>query len=272
MFQRKTPKTQRPYKTVYVCHNPHTIPLSGRKWPDRIRIISIDPGVTYYAIRIEERNIRSNGPIKTLLFDMVGLKKNEQELSVDLVCPVYSFIMNYLDNHIELIKTCHMVIVEKQLPINYKAVRVSQHTLSYFMMHLKNIQPSLPMFFEVDPKLKGRELGVPPNLNERGLKLWAIDKARELLYDRGDEIGLGVMNRKMKGRKEKKDDLADAVCQIEGLFSYLNWPLTKPAVKLSLVGNNNDNNNDNNNNIGDEIVKLNIAQPASNNNQIGLLI
>ena len=85
MFQRKTPKTQQPYKSVYVCHNPHTISLSKRKWPDRIRIISVDPGWTHYAIRVEERNRIKIGPIKTLLFSKIGLKTNEQELSEDLV-------------------------------------------------------------------------------------------------------------------------------------------------------------------------------------------
>jgi hypothetical protein len=235
MYGRKTPKTQEPYKSVYIGHNPHTIPLTNRKWADTIRIISVDPGVTHYAIRVEERNIRTVGPIKTLHFDKVGLKKADQELSKDLVCPVYSFITDYLDQYLELFKTCHMVIIEKQLSINYRAVRMSQHTLSYFMIHLKNT-PNLPMFFEVIPKLKGRELGVPPNLNERGLKLWAVEKARELLVERNDTKGLEVLNRKdpVTGRKEKKDDLSDTVCQIEALFSYFGWPLTQPVVKLSL--------------------------------------
>lgn len=236
MYQRKTPKTQQPYKSVYVGHNPHTKPLTNRKWPDRIRVISIDPGITHYAIRVEERNIRTVGPITTLHFDKVGLKKDDQELSDDLVCPVYSFIENYLDKYLALFKTCHMVIIEKQLPVNYRAVRMSQHTLSYFMIHLKNIEPNLAMFFEVKPQLKGRELGAPPNLNERGIKLWAVEKARELLMDRNDQKGLDILNRKdpITGRKEKKDDLSDTICQAEALFSFFGWPLTQTVVKLEL--------------------------------------
>lgn len=234
MFQRRTPKSEQPYKSVYVCHNPHTVPLSIRKWPERIRVISVDPGVTHYAIRVEERSTKSTGLITTLLYDKIGLKKEDQELSNDLVSPLYTFVLDFLDQHKELFRTCHMVIVEKQLPINYRAVRMSQHTLSYFMILLKNIEPELPLFFEVAPTLKGRELGAPPNLNERGLKLWAVDKARELLTDRNDKVGLEILNRKVNGRKEKKDDLADVVCQIEALFSYFNWPLTKQVVNLSL--------------------------------------
>lgn len=228
MYQRKTPKSQKPYNSVYVSHNPHTVSLNKRKWPKRIRIISIDPGWTYYAIRVEERNPSKPGEIKTLHFDKIGLKKDEQNLSDDLICPMYTYITNYLDKYLDLFKTCHVVIIEKQLPVNYKAVRMSQHTLTYFMTHLKNIEPNLAMFFEVNPKLKGKELGAPPHLNERGIKLWAIEKAKDLLDMREDKIGLDIMNRKdpRTKRKEKKDDLADTVCQIEAFFSHMNWQLT----------------------------------------------
>jgi hypothetical protein len=236
MYQRKTPKSEQPYNSVYVAHNPHTISLSEREWPDTIRIISIDPGVTNFAIRVEERNVKTPGPIKTLHFDKIGLKKDEQELSKDLVCPVYSFITTYLDKYLDLFKTCHMVIIEQQLPVNYRAVRMSQHSLAYFMIHLKDIKPQLAMFFEVKPQLKGRELGAPPTLNERGIKSWAVEKARELLTDRGDKVGLDILDRKdpITKRKEKKDDLSDTVCQIEALFSYLKWPLTQKIVTLSI--------------------------------------
>ena len=236
MYQRKTPKSQQPYKSDYIGHNPHTISLSKQKWPDRIRIISIDPGVTHYAIRVEERNIKRNDVIKTLHFDKVGLKKDEQLLTDDNLCPVYSFIENYLDKYLDLFKTCHVVIIEKQLPVNYKAVRMSQHTLTYFMIHLKNISPTLPLIFEIKPQLKGRELGVPPNLNERGLKLWAVEKARELLMDRSDYEGLEVLDRKdpLTKRKEKKDDLSDTVCQIEAFCSIFSWPLTEQTIELKI--------------------------------------
>jgi hypothetical protein len=256
MFQKRTPKSQLPYKSVYVSHNPHTVPLTERQWPNRIRIISVDPGWTYYAIRVEERNRSVIGPIKTLLFDKIGLKKGEQELTEDLMCPMYTYISKYLDQHLELFKTCHMVIIEKQLPVNYRAVRMSQHTLTYFMEHMKNITPSLPVFYEITPKLKGRELSSPPNLNERGIKLWAIEKAKELLSDRGDKYGLEIMNRKVNGRKEKKDDLADTVCQIEALFSYFRWPLTQPIVKLSLTNSGNAIKNINSTSTNPKVVKL----------------
>lgn len=232
---RKTPKSESAYKSVYVSHNPHTVSLEKRRWPERIRIISVDPGVTHYAIRVEERNIRADGAIITLLHDKVGLKKEEQELDEGFVSKIFTFITNFLDNHKELFLTCHMVIIEKQLPINYRAVRMSQHTLTYFMVLLKNIEPNLAMFYEVAPQLKGKELGVPPNTNEKGLKQWAVVKALEILTDRGDTKGLEVLNRKVNKKKEKKDDLSDTVLQIEALFSHFGWPLTKKVLTLRSV-------------------------------------
>ncbi len=234
---KRVPKNQSDFKSVYVAHNPHTVSMSKRHWSDRIKIISIDPAVSHFAIRVEMRNIKTPGIITTLLYEKVGLKKEDQELSEDFVTPIYTFIQTFLDQHIELFKTCHMVIIEKQLPINYRAVRISQHVLTYFMILLKNTEPALPMFFEVAPTLKGRELGAPPNLNERGIKLWAVEKARELLTMRGDEVGMAVLDRKVNGRKEKKDDLSDTLVQAEALFSYFGWPLTQSIVELPINNN-----------------------------------
>lgn len=235
MFQRKTPKTQEAYKSVYVAHNPHTASLSKRQWTDRIRIISVDPGITHYAIRVEERNTKKNDIITTLLYDKIGLKKEEQELTADHVTRIFTFVFEFLDKHLDLFKTCHVVIIEKQLPINYRALRMSQHTLTYFMIHLKNLEPTLPMFFEVMPTLKGRELGAPPNTNEKGIKIWAVEKAIELLTIRNDKVGLNILNRKVAGKREKKDDLSDVVLQIEALFSHFGWPITTFIPTVNLV-------------------------------------
>ena len=245
MFQKRTPKTQEPYRSVYVCHNPHTIPLSERKWPDRIRIISIDPGVTHYAIRVEERNVKKIDIITTIFYDKVGLKKDEQELTSDNESLLFTFIQKFLDDNKEKFIGCHMVIIEKQLPINYRAVRMSQHTLTYFMILLKN-RPELAMFFEVAPTLKGKELGAPPNINEKGLKLWAVEKARELLTIREDKVGLAILNRTVGGKKEKKDDISDSLIQIEALFSFFGWPLTQKIQKvtLNIIRPTNQNNNE----------------------------
>lgn len=229
MFQRKTPKLQKPDKTPFTAYNPHSLPLTERKWPEIIRIISIDPGIRNYALRVESRGIKSSTyPIRTIVFDKLHIKDKERYLDDQNVDRLYDLLTNFLDQYLEIFKTCHLVLVERQLPHNYKATRVSQHTLSYFMIKLKNIVPNLAMIVEVDPKLKGRELGAPNTLNERGIKVWAIDMARELMTKRRDQDGLEVLIK----HKKKADDIADTLCQIEAFFSYNGWPLTQKLVSL----------------------------------------
>ena len=230
MYHRKTPKSQEAYKSIYTAYNPHTIDLTHRVNSNKIRIISVDPGISNFCIRVEERGIKDYIPIKTLLFDKMHLRRDEVELTDDLICQYYTTLNNYLDDRLDLFKTCDMVIVEKQLPINYKAVRISQHVITYFMVHLKNI-PSLPIIFEIDPKLKGRELGASSHLNSKGLKHWAVEEATKLLTIRNDQHGIEVLRK----NKKKADDLADTVCQIEAFFSFKGWPLSRELPKINII-------------------------------------
>lgn len=222
MFQRKTPKTQEADKTKYTIYNPHTIDTNQRRWPEVIRVVSIDPGIQNYAIRVEDRpfNPASKQPIVTILYDKLRLKKTDTTLTNNHENATYSILTDYLDSHLEIFMTCAVVIIERQLPINYKAVRVSQHTITYFMVLLKNA-PLLPVIFEVDARLKGEQLGASNHLNSHGLKAWAVVEAKKLLTWRNDRVALSIL-----GKNKKCDDLSDTVCQIEALFQYLGWPPT----------------------------------------------
>jgi len=220
-YNRKTPKSQQIDKNAYTCYNPHNVSLDHRKWSDIIRIISIDPGIRNFAIRVEERNIKNPGPITTLLYEKFRIKNEDRELTELSESKLYKKLTDFLDMYIDLFQTCHIVIIERQMPFNYKATRIAQHTLTYFMMLLRNNR-ILPLFFEIDSKLKGKQLGASSHLNERGIKAWSVDKAIELLNYRNDKIAIDIMAK----NKNKADDLADTVCQIEALFSYLGLPLT----------------------------------------------
>ena len=229
MFTRKTPKLQAADKTPYTSYNPHTISLEQRNWPEVIKVISIDPGIRNLAIRVESRGSRSNSyPIQTLVFDKLHIRDDERKTD-DMTDRLYLLVTNFLDQYLEIFKTCHIMIIERQLSVNYKCVRISQHIISYFMIHLKNLPP-LAMIFEVDPKLKGKELGASTHLNERGLKQWSVDYCRELLIKRKDDLGLKLFN-----KQKKKDDVGDVTIQIESLFSYLGWPLTQEVKTLTVI-------------------------------------
>jgi len=242
MFTKKVPKCQMADKNEFTSHNFHSIDTKERDWPEIINVLSIDPGIRNLAIRVESRSIRNeNCPIKTLLYDKLHIKDTDRELEAN-IDKLYSLITNFLDQYLNIIENCHILIIERQLPFNLKATRVCQHIISYFMFHLKNKTPSLPMIFEIDPKLKTRELGAPTHLNERGVKQWSVEHCQKLLTKRQDFEAL-----KFLMKQKKKDDLSDIVCQIEALFSFQGWPLTKEIINI------------NNNN---KKIKLKILQPS----------
>lgn len=229
MYQKKMPKCQKPESNEFTAYNPHTIDLKNRDWPEVVQVISIDPGIRNLALRIESRGIsNSNVPIKTVVFEKLHIKEEDRQL-IGNVDQLYFLITNFLDAYLEIFKRCHIMLIERQLPTNYRAVRISQHIISYFLFHFKNLTPSLPMIFEVDSKLKGKQLGFSKHLNERGLKLWSVDYAKSLLVKRQDYIGLEILQ-KMK----KKDDHSDCVLMIEAFFSFQGWPLTTEVVSLKL--------------------------------------
>lgn len=243
MFTRKTPVSQLPDKNEFTCYHPHSVDLKNRKWPEVIYVVSIDPGIRNLALRVESRGAFSSSyPIKTIVFDKLHIKEDDRKL-VGNVDQLFFLITNFLDQYLEIFKKCHMMIIERQIPINYRAVRISQHVISYFMFHFKDLMPALPMIFEVDPKLKGRELGASKHLNEKGIKQWSVDFARSLLTKRQDYEGLNILN-----KTKKKDDHADTVCQIEALFSFNEWPLTAEVKTLSINRNNSSINNPSMNN------------------------
>jgi len=229
MYQKKTPKCQLPDKNEFTVYNPNDGDVNTGAWPEVVKIISIDPGIRNLALRVESRGITSGSfPIKTLVFDKLHIKEVDRKIEGN-TDNLFKFITNFLDSYLHIFKDCQMMLIERQLPINYKAVRISQHIISYFLLHFRNL-PTYPMIYEVDPKLKGRQLGASNKLNERGIKQWAIDECRSLLTKRHDWEGIEVLNK----NKKKADDHSDTVVQIEAFFAFNNWPLTRERLTLNI--------------------------------------
>lgn len=214
MYSQKIPKSDKPRVEPYTIFNPHD--RTDRDWSrlDQIQLVSIDPGSKNFAIRVEIRPwANKNIPIRSLLFERVDFSSPDNENSWDL----HPNILRYLDSKRDILQQATVVIIEKQLSINYNAVRISQHVLTYFMILLKD-KPTLPFIVEIDPKTKGKTLGAPKNITKPILKKWAVDKAKELCSHRGDIYSLSELN-----KKGKVDDLADTIVQAEALFIHLNW-------------------------------------------------
>lgn len=225
-FGLKINKSESPDKTPYTVYYPHSIDVSKRVWNQNYyQVVSIDPARKNYAIRIERRY--NNGYIKPIVFDKVSIESFVEDKGV-LINNTYQELTKFLNKYKEFYDDCHFIIIERQLPQNYKACRISQHTISYFSLILEN-KPLLPSIVEVDPKLKTKMLGAPSGLSDSQTKSWAVVEGRALLTKRGDEFSLQVLDL----FRTKQDDLCDTICMIEALCKLWGLPLTPDNPPLT---------------------------------------
>ena len=209
------PKSQLPEKCKFVEHYFHTKSKTDRKWnSEYIQVVSIDPAVKNLAIRIERWN--KNKKVTPVYFNKFDLLKEQKERNEEEDFNYAFKSLFQLMKQLEpMIKQSHVFIIERQLPVNYKPVRISQHIITFIatVIHDNDLLASI---YEVDPKLKGEMFGAG-KLSEGELKDWAVQKALELLNLRQDKDSLDVM----KLYPKKQDDLADTIMQTCGLFRHI---------------------------------------------------
>lgn len=194
------------FKNPYIIYYPHSLYTVDNQIESYHQIVSIDPGIKNYAIRIEKR---VNETVTTIVMDKFSIETD------NIICKTYQMLTDFLNKYKEFYDYCDLIIIEKQLPKNYKAVRISQHTITYFSIYLLN-KPLLPIIIELDPKIKNKVLNIPKNIKSKQLKIWSVNKAKELLIQRNDYNGIKILN-----NFKKQDDLSDTICQIEAFFLYL---------------------------------------------------
>jgi hypothetical protein len=223
MFRRKRDKKQTVLIAPFIIYCPDNDNFErGKHWKDEkeFNIVSIDPGRTNFAYRLESRG--RNGVIKTVEMGNVDIRDN----SKPGINTEFNNINNLLDKFNIFYNKVHLIIVEHQIDLNPNTPRILQHVISYFLSLLKG-KEKRPLIFEIMPRVKGDQLGYDKKTAEKGLKAWALAKARELLTHRNDEKGLRLLN-----KKGKKDDMADTICQIEALCKLLQLPLTQAKAEV----------------------------------------
>ena len=227
-FGLRVNKSQKPDSTPYTIYYPHLKPHTARNWTEEyLQIISIDPGRNNYAFRIERR--WHNGQVTPVVFDKESFPPSKIEGDTT-TCYVYQGLTQFLNKYKEFYDGCHYIIIERQLPQNYKATRIAQHTITYFSLFLAD-KPLLPAIVEVSPQLKGKILGAPKGISDKQLKTWAVEEARRILQIRQDHFSLGVLNK----FATKQDDLSDTVCQAEALFIAWGYPPTQLSPTAPIV-------------------------------------
>lgn len=184
--------------------------------------VSIDPAPKNFALRIEKR--LTTGEIQVIYMDRMDFSNHgdasESTGSTTVDPRMLIAITTHLDSLEPWMKQSQIVAVERQLAKNYKATRIFQHLITYFMLRLPSYEGRCALI-DLSPKLKGKLLEAPKGLNYTGLKKWGVEKAMEILEQRGDEWSL----QKLKSRKGKSvtkaDDLADTIIQMEAWFKMM---------------------------------------------------
>jgi hypothetical protein len=157
------------------------------------------------------------------------VKKNEEYPKIDLLTKIYPNITCYLNENRKFFEQCDIIVMERQLPHNYKAIRISQHVITYLSLLLSDKDKLL--IFEIDATLKTRMLKTPKYLSDKQTKQWSVEMATKISEYRKDDYSL-------KKLKEKKaDDMADSIVQIEALFLFFKLPTTYQNIQDEITFN-----------------------------------
>lgn len=183
------------------------------EWPeDHYLVVSCDPGIKNFAMRIEKRF--KDGKIIMISYGKVDLNDTDCKSR-------YEILYDYLDTFKDKFIHAHMFIVERQLPKNFDACRISQHVLSYFVMISRESKIKNPVIMDISARNKGYQLGAPKKCKDYWLKKWSVLRAAELFSIRQDAESFKLLQ-----DLKKKDDIADTAIQIEAVFKLLKLPLT----------------------------------------------
>ena len=204
MFTPRATKEEKPDTGPYTYHlirGTHT--GEGCYLPYRI-VVTIDPGRKNFGFRIEKRE--SNGVVVPLAYVRTSFVESSPET-------LYYDIYRFLNQYYKVWNEVTSVVVERQLPINYKTGRIAQHVISYFTMVLSQNKHN-SVIFEVNAFLKGKMFGGPKGKIE--LKKWSSPTAIAIFKEQNDWWSISIIE-----EEKKKDDIGDAKIQLEALIKQL---------------------------------------------------
>lgn len=224
MFAKKPREKQKEVKLPLIYYKIHDIPYLNLNSLEWIHCVGFDPGMVNPSIRMESRNQWTGEikPIFTIKFDLYELFEVEVDEQYKTDNAPYTFfkLLNNIKNYLIC---ANIIIMEKQLPINYKAVCISKYFIAWCHSNLAN-NAAATILVEMAPVTKYLELGCPKEYNENAKKKWGIEKALELSQMRLDHETYNLI---VKAPKSKRDDMADAILMIETFFKLCKMRLTE---------------------------------------------
>lgn len=151
---------------------------------------------------------------KILYIDNVDLTLNCNKTQV-LDPQIFVNMTHVLDQYKHFWDKCSTFVIEQQMGFgnkrNYAALKLGQHCYSYFIFNYANFKKTV----EFPSYYKTKLLGAPKKLSKYQRKLWAVNKAVDILADREDTDTMNNLS-----SRKKKDDFADVIVQLQS-YKYL---------------------------------------------------
>lgn len=216
MYQSKTPKSQKPDNTplyFYRCHDKVVDDYNIFWKQDYRQFVIVDIGYENLCLRISRRYLKPK-KIGIIAFEKTPIKIDNDE---DGTRVLFDELNQWFDRYRQRYLETHVIIIEWQLPQNYKAVRISTFILTYFFLLLKNT-PLLPLILEMRSTFKDEYFPVLKSLNQHARKTKCVELALDLLKCQEDYTSIEVMSQKKSGsnkKKVKQDDYADTALMEE---------------------------------------------------------
>jgi len=111
----------------------------------------------------------------------------------------YVRLHEYLKEKKNIFGTCEYILIEQQMKINIKALKMSQHVLAFFLIFFPE-----KTVLEFSSHHKTRTFGLTQQSTKKERKKFSILKVQEILK-------LDPVMEEMFGLYKKKDDIADCI-------------------------------------------------------------
>ena len=185
---------------------------------NKLCIATIDVGYRNFAVGAEEITLpldsRTDACQQGKLFFFhnqdFGMRKKGDDMAEG---KLMLDISDWLEEQDDIWQKCKIVLIEQQLKRNPFAQKIEQHVKSWFLHQYR--QTIIVLSFSATHKTK---VFKAPRMSKPERKKWAIEKAHNILTQRGDTVGLQIMEE----NKRKADDLGDVLCMIQA-WKILNW-------------------------------------------------
>lgn len=137
-------------------------------------------------------------PFEIVHFENLDIRSSQNEYTI-------LNLVDVLDSYKTLWDDCQVVLVEQQMQArhasNIKALKISQHVLTYFTVHYKDYKKIIeyPAYYKT-------QVFNAPKMTKYERKKWSVNKVKEICKENGQEYIFGNLS--------KQDDCADNALMI----------------------------------------------------------